>query len=66
MASQVSLAVTIDVKAPDHDTALRRGFPDTRVDGLAAPCDVPWQTDVDRQKLSYQCCLVFFYFNSSN
>src|SRR5271157_3436817 len=53
MASQVSLAITIDIKLSDDEAARHWTLPDARVDGFAAPRDIAWQTDVNRHK---PCC----------
>jgi hypothetical protein len=37
MAAQISLGVAINVQSADLYAALHRDFPDSRVDGLAAP-----------------------------
>jgi hypothetical protein len=55
MASQVSLAITIDIKLSDDEATRRWTLPDARVDGFAAPHDIAWQTDVNRYK---PCCQI--------
>jgi hypothetical protein len=47
MATQVSLAIAIDIKLSDDEAARHWTLPDTRVDGSAAPRDIAWQTDVN-------------------
>jgi hypothetical protein len=46
MACQVSLSVTVDVKATDHYPSVRWIFPYACVDGLAIPGDVTRETDI--------------------
>ena len=45
---QVPLVIAVNVKASDHAAALNRIFPDRGINGLPAPCDVAWKTDVNR------------------
>src|SRR5208283_4983731 len=54
VASQISLAITIDIKLSDDEAARRWTLPDARVNGFAAPRDIAWQTDVNRHKPCWQ------------
>jgi hypothetical protein len=56
MASQVSLPITIDIELSDEEAAWRWTLPDARVDGFAAPRDIAWQSDINRDK---PCCRQF-------
>jgi hypothetical protein len=50
MATQVSLAIPVDIKFSDDDAAQHWTLPDARVDGFTAPHDIAWQTDVNGHK----------------
>src|SRR4029077_18059186 len=54
---EVTLPVAVDVEAPDHAPALNWILPDRRINGLPAPCDVAWKTDVNRHESRHQCFL---------
>jgi hypothetical protein len=50
------LAITLDIKLSDDKAALHWTLPDARVNGFAAPRDIPGQTNVNRHQ---PCCCQF-------
>jgi hypothetical protein len=56
VATEVALAVAIDVESSNHNAARRWIFPNAGADGFAAPGNVARETYVNRYKLCYQSC----------
>jgi hypothetical protein len=54
MATQVSLAVAIDVEASYHQTAVHWILPDAGVNDLSAPRNIARKTDVERHETCWQ------------